>query len=197
MPRGKSTKKLSLFERLQEDIRRNNSYLNLILGALIVIVLGVLIFNYFNRGGTLGPSQQASPQTQGDISKDQLPGKYTVKQGDTLFIIAQKYYDDGFKYPKLVEFNKLANENLIEVGQVLEISKLEEKETQGTGGGENQTIWGEKITSDTYTIQEGDWLSKIAGRVYGDPLIYDRIAKANNLQNPDLIEPGITLKIPR
>lgn len=196
MPRGKSTKNLRLFERLQEDIRRNNSYLNLILGALIVIVLGVLIFNYFNRG-RLGPSQQAGPQTQGDISKDQLPGKYTVKQGDTLFTIAQKYYDDGFKYPKLVASNKLANENLIEVGQVLEISKLAEKENQGIGGAENQTIWGEKITSDTYTIQEGDWLSKIAGRVYGDPLVYDRIAKANNLQDPDLIEPGMTLKIPR
>lgn len=196
MPRAKSTRNLRLFDRLQEDIQKNSSYLNLILGALIVIVLGVLVFNYFNRG-RLGPSQQAGPQTQGDISKDQLPGKYTVKQGDTLFTIAQKYYDDGFKYPKLVESNKLANENLIEVGQVLEISKLEEKETQGIGGAENQTIWGEKISSDTYTVSEGDWLSKIAGRAYGDPLVYDRIVKANNLQNPDLIEVGQVLKIPR
>lgn len=195
MAREKSTKEQSLFERLQVDIQKNNSYLNIVLGALIVIVLGVLIFNYFNKGGSLGPSQQTTPQTQmGDVEKDKLPGKYQVKEGDTLFLIAQKYYDDGYRYPKLVEENKIANENLIEVGQVLEIPKLEEMVLSPSP--ENQTVWGEKITGDSYKVQEGDWLSKIAERAYGDVMAYDKISKANNIQNPDSIEAGTVLKIP-
>ncbi|MBI2022262.1 LysM peptidoglycan-binding domain-containing protein [Candidatus Daviesbacteria bacterium] len=203
-----SKKEQSFFERIQTDIQKNNSLLNLILGALIVIVLGILVFNYFSRdNGTLGPSQQTDleEQTQEDVSKENLPGKYTVKEGDTLYSIAEKYYGDGFKFNELVRPNNLPSENSIEVGQVLEIPKIDfiaqsspvPADQQATGGAENQTIWGEKITGNTYTVQPDDWLSKIAGRAYGDVMTYERIAQANNIQNPDLIEVGTVLKIPR
>jgi heat shock protein HslJ len=55
-----------------------------------------------------------------------------------------------------------------------------------------------------YTIQTGDWLSKIAQKYYGDPLAYDVIVLANNsdndddytdIDNPDVIEPGWVLCI--
>ena len=59
------------------------------------------------------------------------------------------------------------------------------------------TQWGPKIEGNTYTVQEDDWLSKIAGRAYGDIFTFDKIAAANNLSNPDLIEPGMVLTIPR
>ena len=58
---------------------------------------------------------------------------------------------------------------------------------------------------ENYTVQRGDWLSKIAEKYYGDVLAYDLIVQANNLSsddpytdiaNPDLIEPGWTLCIP-
>lgn len=215
-------KQQSFFEKVQSDLQNNQNYLNLILGGLIVVIIGVLLFNYFNRPSQdIGPSQQTQEkqaQTQ-DVEKNQLPGKYTVKEGDTLYLIAEKYYDDGFKYAEIVKANNLTNENNIEVGQILDLPKLEqtsqtaesspspenspspssvaESDDKGTGGAENQTIWGEKITGDTYTIQPDDWLSKIAGRAYGDVMAYDKIAQANNIQNPDLIEPGVVLKIPR
>ena len=38
---------------------------------------------------------------------------------------------------------------------------------------------------------------KVAGRAYGDVMAFDKIVKANNIQNPDLIEPGTVLSIPR
>ncbi len=195
------------------NLRDNKSVTNLILGILILIVLGTLLFNYFapkNPSQDLGPAQQTdNTQQAADVTKENLPGKYTVKEGDTLFLIAQKYYGDGYKYPQLAEENKLADANVLEVGQVLNIPKLDtapaspapeanaQNSNQGTGGATNQTIWGERITADSYTVQEGDWLSKIAGRAYGDIMAFDRIAKANNIQNPDLIEPGMVLKIPR
>jgi len=61
----------------------------------------------------------------------------------------------------------------------------------------NQTTWGAEIKEDTYTVQSDDWLSKIAGRAYGDMTKFDAIAKANNISNPDTIEVGTVLKIPR
>ncbi|MBI2334901.1 LysM peptidoglycan-binding domain-containing protein [Candidatus Daviesbacteria bacterium] len=119
-----------------------------------------------------------------------------------MFLIAEKYYQDGYKYNELVKKNNLTNENAIEVDQVLQIPKLEEKPAAtdapetATGGGDT-TIWGPKITEDSYTVIEGDWLSTIAARAYGDIMAYPRLAAANDIQNPDLILPGQVLKIPR
>lgn len=213
---------VSLLERLSLNNDKNQSYLNFILGALIVVVLIILVFNYIHKPTPdLGPAEKTqSQQTSNNNTNplnDQTTVKYTVRQGDTLFIIAQNYYNDGYKYPEIAKYNKLSDENLIEVGQVIDIPKMSQQNAQSqqvqpasptdqnqpnaniqaTGGAVNQTIWGERITSDTYTVVPGDWLSKIAGRTYGDPMRFDKIVKANNIANPDLIEPGTVLKIPQ
>lgn len=209
-----SPKEQSLLQRLQDELQLNQSYLSLILGMLIIIVTGILVFNYLKTNQALGPSQQTeSPlpkEAQKDVEPDNLPGRYNVKEGDTLFKIAQFYYKDGDKFDKIAEANKLASPDYIETGQVLEIPKLDivsptpspspitrTEEELGIGGDTNQTIWGEKIIGDSYTVVGGDWLSKIAGRTYGDIYAFDKIAKANNISNPDLIYPGQVLKIPR
>jgi nucleoid-associated protein YgaU len=225
------TRNSGFLERLQTDLESNKSYLNIILGALVIVILGVLVYNFFSKNnnpqitGDLGPAQQTTNIQNvtplADVSIDQLPGNYTVKDKDTLFLIAQKYYGDGYKYSKLVEVNKIGDENNITVGQVLQIPKLDQAVAYaspapsaqpaadqamspqtsntgyGTGGAVNQTIWGEKIDGETYTVQTGDWLSKIAGRAYGDVMLYTKIAQANNITDPNLIEPGTVLKIPR
>lgn len=180
-------------EKIESEIQTNQSKVSLVLGALIVLVAGILIFNYFSRSKPdLGPAQQTEV-TQQDVSPDALPGKYTVKEGDTLFDIAGRYYKDGYQFGVIAQANKLADVNVITAGEVLDIPKLPE----GIGGAINQTIWGEKIEGGSYTVAEGDWLSTIAGRAYGDIMAFDKIAKANNIPNPDLIEPGATLIIPR
>lgn len=204
----------SYLEKIETNIESNQSKVSLVLGALIVLVIGILVFNYFNRNkASLGPAQQTESQTlteKQDVSKGNLPGNYTVKDEDTLFIIAEKYYQDGKKFSEIAKANNLTDVNEIVVGQVLKIPKLETQETQvanaspipstepelGTGGG-NTTIWGTRVEGNTYTVVEGDWLSKIAGRAYGDIMAFDKIAQANNLSNPDHIEPGMVLVIPR
>lgn len=233
----------NFIDKIQNDLEKNQSYLNLILGALIVIVLGVLIFNYFNKPSDNGEVTQTAEQTtdeKGDVTKANLPGTYTVKEGDTLFLIAQKYYDDGNLYTEISKENNLTNDS-IEVGQKLIVPKLSasasaspegsasaspeatiepsaspkasstpeakasitpnakpsEAPAWGKGGATNQTTWGETITGSSYTVNKGDWLSTIAGRAYGDIMQYQKIAKANNISNPDVIEVGMVLKIPR
>jgi len=50
----------------------------------------------------------------------------------------------------------------------------------------------------TYTVAAGDSLSKIAQREYGDASQWRRIFEANRnqIQDPDLIQPGQKLIIP-
>jgi len=48
----------------------------------------------------------------------------------------------------------------------------------------------------SYTIQAGDTLGRIARQYYGDPMQWTRISEANNIKNPDLIYPGQVFFIP-
>ena len=48
----------------------------------------------------------------------------------------------------------------------------------------------------TYVVQEGDSLSSIAEKFYGDLYQWPKILEANNLLNPDLLEVGMVLVIP-
>lgn len=198
----------SYLSKIENEIQSNQSKLNMVLGMLIVLVVGILVFNYFNRGKTgLGPAQSTTSE-QTDVTADKLPGKYTVKDGDTLFDIANKYYNDGYKYTEIAKVNNLTNPDALETGQMLDIPKLEitavtaspapaNLPTDLEANNSQDTTWGAKITGDSYTVQPGDWLSTIAGRAYGDIYSYEKISKANNITNPNNIEAGITLIIPR
>lgn len=211
--------------KIESNISTNQSKLSMVLGGLIILVVGILIFNYFNKGKSdLGPAQQIQQEElkQEDVSADQLPGKYTVKEEDTLFLIAEKYYQDGFKFNEIAKANNLADVNTIETGQVLSIPKLTDLQAMasvspqpaaspapeqspvaqttptelGTGGADT-TIWGPKIEGNSYTVAEGDWLSTISARAYGDIFAYQKLAETNNISNPDYIVPGQVIKIPR
>ncbi len=49
----------------------------------------------------------------------------------------------------------------------------------------------------THTVQKGETLWEIAGRVYGDPTLWVRIKNANpGLKNGDAIKVGMTIVIP-
>ena len=52
--------------------------------------------------------------------------------------------------------------------------------------------------AETYTVQSGDNLSKIAKHFYGNANAWQQIFDANRdqLSNPDRIKPGQVLKIP-
>ncbi len=53
-------------------------------------------------------------------------------------------------------------------------------------------------TVQTYTVQSGDSLSKIAKHFYGDGNRWREIFEANRdrISNPDMIHPGQSIKIP-
>jgi LysM repeat protein len=65
-------------------------------------------------------------------------------------------------------------------------------------GGGSQLSSREENTLQTYTVVQGDSLSKIAKRVYGKASLWRKIYEANQdqIKDPDLIFPGQLLRLP-
>jgi len=59
-----------------------------------------------------------------------------------------------------------------------------------------QASAGQRRGPQTYTVQPGDSLSKIAKQFYGDANKYMEIARANGIEDPNKIKAGQELKIP-
>lgn len=115
-----------------------------------------------------------------ELDRTQETIVYTVQPNDWLYKIAAIFYGDPTAYSKIVEDNPLVIENpdQIEIGQKLLI-----KIPKG------MPIF--------YTVKEGESLSKIASRFYGDPMKFKDIFFANQdtIEDPDLIKPGQVLNI--
>jgi nucleoid-associated protein YgaU len=73
------------------------------------------------------------------------------------------------------------------------------KEMQEHALKEKDVVGEQQWQSQTYTVQSGDTLGKIAKQFYGDAMKYPKIFEANQpmLENPDKIYPGQVLRIPQ
>ena len=96
--------------------------------------------------------------------------EYIVKSGDTLSEIAEKY---NTTYQKIAQDNNIENPNLIYPNQKLKIYTNVSQET-------------------IYIVKSGDTLSEIAQKFN---TTYQKIAKDNNISNPNLIYPNQKLVI--
>lgn len=76
--------------------------------------------------------------------------------------------------------------------------KAPKKPKKPAAGGGSKSGGSGKGTPRTrvYTVVRGDTLSRIAVKFYGDANQWHRIAKANNIRDPNRIYPGQRLKIP-
>ncbi len=108
---------------------------------------------------------------------------YTVKRGDTLWGIANRY---GITVSQLVSINQISNPNLIYPGEKIRITSLSSPNCN-----QNQTI-SPPITGITYVVRRGDTLWSISRR-YGVTVRY--LVEKNNVQNPNLIYPGQIIRI--
>ena len=104
---------------------------------------------------------------------------YTVQRGNTLSQIARAYH---VSVEHIVELNDIENPNLIYPGQKLRITESDVTELSPV----DNTI------QVYYVVKEGDTLNRIAKR-FGITL--NEILQYNDIQNPNLIYPGQTIKI--
>ena len=171
------------------------------LGLVVVLVVGGLVFNYFNNKSnnvTIGDNGEAGQLEGGIVNEtESLPGMYTVKEGDSLWKISESLYDSGYNWVDIASENGLSNPDAIEVGQELKIPSVEAKTE--TVAVLPETGAGDSVSAGEYTVQKGDWLSKISLRAYGDMFAWEKIYEANKGiigANPHMIEEGMVLTIP-
>lgn len=178
-------------KKLLKKIKLNESTISTVLGALVVIVVGFLIFNYFR--GIKKPEKEV-PVSITEETITEMPTTHRVEKGEHLWAIAEKYYHSGYNWVDIAHENNLTNPDLLEVGQELVIPQAETIQPEAS---QKKNVFGSPITGETYKVVKGDHLWGIAVRTYGDGYQWVKIARANNLTNPDLIHPGNVLTLPR
>lgn len=171
----------------------------MVLGAIVLVVLGVIVVRYFQNldfGTANIPGEQV--ETQPTVERGQGPVTYIVGDGESLWNIAEKQYGSGYNWVDITRENNLSNPNLINDGQELVIPDVEPKElTIPTEMPTVDQITENSISGATYTVVAGDNLWRIAVRAYGDGYRWVDIAQENELINPNIVHSGNVLSIPR
>ncbi len=169
-------------KKLLKSFKLNESTISMVLGAVVIVVVGILVANYFNdRSGKIASGEGTKTESEAK--------SYTVSKGDSLWTIAEKETGSGFNWVKISEENNLEDPGTIYEGQKLTIPSFEIKNAQ--------TSTTNSISGATYEVQKGDSLWTIAVRAYGDGYRWSEIARENDLSHPGLIHSGNILVLPR
>ncbi|MDE3270329.1 MAG: LysM peptidoglycan-binding domain-containing protein [Pseudomonadota bacterium] len=115
---------------------------------------------------------------------------YIVKSGDTLGDIAQNIYGDKSRWHDLASWSGFANPHLIFPGDVVYYQYTQESAAFAANYEAQQRM-------DEVVVQAGDSLSKIAARVYGNPMAWVVLWRHNgHVANPDVIQIGMKVHYP-
>src|SRR3990167_5776778 len=179
-------------------IKINETTLSTILGAFVILAVGILVINYFRTPGKTG-TITAPTQTTREDTVPKAGTKHTIASGEHLWGIAQKYYKSGYNWVDIAEANNLTNPDLLIVGAELTIPGVPSKQNTVNASPGQTSASSEPIQTDTYSVVQGDHLWSIAVRAYGDGYQWQKIWEANKslLKNPNLIYPDQNLILPR
>src|SRR3989338_6975926 len=198
-------------DKLIEKIREN--YLSIALGLLVLLVAVSIVFRA-NDSMTTKKNQEAEQQAKEEqLAQGQ---EYVVKKGDSVSSIARDQLGSMDYTKAIVDENKLMNPEKIEVGQKLVLPRVSIKATgdEKIAGEQTDEQTGEQvsesnpakvvtsaptgaITGKTYTVQKGDTLFNITVRAYNNSTMMYKVMHANKIWNPNYIEAGMTLQLPR
>ncbi|TVS02047.1 MAG: LysM peptidoglycan-binding domain-containing protein [Phycisphaerales bacterium] len=148
------------------------------------------------------PSQtqtQAQTQRRAEAGQESWGRRYTVVEGDTLWRIAQRELGDGGRWREILNANTdvIPGDGGVTVG--LQI-RLPGRAAASASGQSTQTQSPPRATSGTrsYTVREGDTLSRIASRELGTVSRMQEILDLNRgvLDDADMIRVGMTIRLP-
>lgn len=151
-----------------------NQYKYLITGLVVVIAIGTITFIQFRDTNILGVFSFDSSEDSPIAVSDKTEEIKNVVVSESIDYVSPSINTDQ----RVTTSSGLSRPE--ENGQISAIAS-------------GQVTYAE----DTYVVEEGDTLATIAEQVYGDANAWIRIAQANNISNPDSVEVGTTLLIPR
>jgi nucleoid-associated protein YgaU len=181
-----------MWKTFKESFDSPDSYVSMALGLAVVLVIGMITYNYFKA--KMQPGKTTEEQKQEEQAALQLPGKYTVKEGDTLWSIAETQYKSGYNWVDIAKTNNLGNADYIEAGQTLTIPDV--KPILVPPGEVSSASTDTRMQPKTYTVVRGDSLWAISVRIYNNGYRWTDIASLNKLAKPDIIHAGNILTLP-
>jgi nucleoid-associated protein YgaU len=111
---------------LSSQLKLSESYISLILGAIVVLGISVVFFLFVNGSGLNQASNEIKNPNLPQVSAPVNENTYTLQDGEGLWDVAVKFYGDGFKWIDIAKANGLENnpEN-VAPGMKLIIPKLQ------------------------------------------------------------------------
>ncbi len=172
---------------------------------LSLFIIGFSVLFIFTFSGIFLVFRLIKPTTFNKSQIIQKPSKsspiasktYTVKPGDTLALISLDLYGTIDYALEFAKINNIIDPNNIETGMQLILPNVKPKSSDNEQIANGSSTGQVTFKGSNYKVQEGDQLFDIAVKAYGDGNMWVRIAKANNLTNPDQLTTGMILKIPR
>ncbi len=184
-----------MWKSLKQIFNSPDSYVSLALGLAVVLIIGMISFNYFKAKSERAQSQKIQQHNREVAKENAIPSSYTVKDGDTLWSIAEAYYKSGYNWVDIQNANTLVNADYIMAGQSLILPKI--TPTPQPTGQISAASTEIPYTEKHYSVVAGDDLWSISQKEYnGNGYRWVDIAKANHLTNPDIINAGNVLIVP-
>lgn len=116
-------------KNLLKRLKLNESTISMVLGALVIIIVGMLVVNYFRSVD----DNEILPDGASTEDNQQLPTTHIVEEGETLWSISELYYDSGYNWVDIQQANELANPGDIEAGQEITIPVVEVRDPLALG----------------------------------------------------------------
>jgi nucleoid-associated protein YgaU len=184
----------------------DDSLISLGLGALVVVISGILLYNFFSNTSQ-DLLRDISSSMQNSREEEQVANQSLASAGivptDTPIPLAQIQTEGQGEAVAPTVFASVAPSVVPSQEAVAVASPIVSTSPTAQVAGETVTNANEVTSTfegtlvDSYTVQAGDSLWKIAERFYGDGFKWREIAKANNISNPRKLEKGLALSVPR
>jgi nucleoid-associated protein YgaU len=183
--------------------KSSEEVISMFLGLVIVVVVGGLIFNYFqkNKGVVNIPGSSDDISLNGELTSAKGSGNYEVVLGDSLWKIAEKKYGNGYAWMEIAKASNLKNPSALEVGQKIVLP--EKAMVNGEEFSLVTSVLTDKgasvVPGEEYQVVKNDSLWKIAVEAYGDGYQWTKIWQENKVKLPNAngLEIGMMLMIPK
>lgn len=96
----------SLKQNLFEQLKLSESYVSLILGAVVVLILSLVFFVFIKGNNSSKDTLPATDSIIPFVTKT-VEKTYILQENETLWEVAVKFYGDGFKWPDIAKANNL------------------------------------------------------------------------------------------
>jgi len=137
------------------------------------------------------PGVEAKPVANTTVVAAPGERTYTIKSGDTLYVVAKKELGSASRWKEIEKLNGVSS-NELHVGQVIKLPAAASTATPTTDTGAPAPA----TSGKTHTVAKGETLGDISKQYYGTTKNWKKIVDANPGTSPEDLKVGQKLVIP-